>query len=148
LNTSGVITHRIVRWCTILDLHGYLVELPVSVEEQPDQFVLRARRPIPYGDPTVVLDIGELWSPRVELHGLGLEADNCYLLRASWNAQIGGRGPEHTERLDVDHSKPRHLIVHRHPYSQAGDVREPSAPLMAPEHWLQEVEQIVSRLAY
>lgn len=43
----------------------------------------------------------------------------------------------------MDRSKPRSLIIHRHPYGQANEIREPARRLAAPERWLQEVEEIV-----
>ena len=62
---------------------------------------------------------------------------------SSWNAQIDGERAEDAERLDVDRSKPRPLMIHRHPYAQPNEVREPAQHLAAPERWLQEVEEIV-----
>jgi hypothetical protein len=35
------------------------------------------------------------------------------------------------------------MTIHRHPYVQPNEVREPARHLAAPERWLQEVEEIV-----
>jgi hypothetical protein len=81
--------------------------------------------------------------PGLDPDGLRVEAEGCHLQGSSWNAQVDGERPEDAERLDVDRSKPRRLIIHRHPYGQPNEVREPAQPLAAPERWLQEVEEIV-----
>ncbi|MGP0101440.1 MAG: hypothetical protein ACLPUT_07460 [Solirubrobacteraceae bacterium] len=109
------------------------------------EFAIRARRPAPYGDPRVVLDVRELWLPGPDPDDLGLEAEGCYTQRSSWNAQIDGERPEDSDRLDVDRSKPAGAMIHRHPYEQPNDVREPASHLAAPERWLQEVEEIVHK---
>jgi hypothetical protein len=81
--------------------------------------------------------------PGTDPDGLGLEDEGCHLQGSSWNAQINGERPEDAERLDVDRSKPRRLIIHRHPYGRSNEVREPARQIAAPERWLQEVEEIV-----
>jgi len=106
---------------------------------------LRARRPVLYGDPGVLLDVRELWLPGPDPDGLRLEAEGCHMQASSWNAQIDGERPEDAERLDVDRSKPRRLVIHRHSYGQPNEIREPAQRLAAPERWLQEVEEIVFR---
>jgi len=91
------------------------------------------------------------WGNVIDLHGypgsdpdgLRLETEGCYMHGSSWNAQIDGEQPEDAERLDVDRSKPRRLMIHRHPYGYCNDVREPAEHLAAPERWFQEVEEIV-----
>jgi hypothetical protein len=141
-NTWVLLTNRIVRWCRALDLHGYVVETPVRINARLEEVVLRSRRPAPYGDPTVLFDVRELWHPGKDPDELSLEAEGHYMQGASWNAQIDGNRPKNAERLDVDRSKSRSLIVHRHPYGQPNHVREPSR-LLSPERWLQDIEEIV-----
>ena len=141
-NTLVLLTNRIVRWCRALDLYGYAVETPVRVNARLEELVLRAHRPALYGDPTVLLDIGELWHPGEDPHEMSLEAEGHHLRGASWNAQIGGDRPEDAERLDVDRSKARLLIVHRHPYGKPNAVRRPSL-FPSPERWLQDVEEML-----
>lgn len=138
-----LLTNRIVRWGRVIDLHGYLVEAPDRAITQLGEFALRARRPALYGDPSVLLDVRELWLPGPDPDGLRLEAEGCHMRGGSWNAQVDGERPEDAERLDVDRSKPRRLIIHNHPYGQPNAVREPAQRLTAPERWLQEVEEIV-----
>jgi hypothetical protein len=133
----------VVRWGRVIDLHGYLVEPAGRAMTQLGELTLRARRPASYGDPNVLLDVRELWLPGSDPDGLGLEAEGCYLLGGSWNAQIDGERPEDAERLDVDRSKPRGLMIHNHPYGRPNQAREPAPRLAAPERWLQEVEEIV-----
>ena len=143
MSVQSLLTNRIVRWCRVIDLHGYLVEAPDRAMTQLGEFALRARRPALYGDPNVLLDVRELWLPGPDPDGLRQEAEGCHLQGSSWNAQVDGERPEDAERLDVDRSKPRSLIIHRHPYGQANEIREPARRLAAPERWLQEVEEIV-----
>jgi hypothetical protein len=143
MSVQSLLTNRIVRWGRVIDLHGYLVEPAGHAMGQFGEFALRARRPAPYGDPSVLLDVRELWLPGPDPDGLRQEAEGCHLQGSSWNAQIDGERPEDAERLDVDRSKPRRLIIHRHPYGQPNEVREPARRLAAPERWLQEVEEIV-----
>ena len=143
MNVHSLLTNRIVRWGRVVDLHGYLVEPADHAMAQFGEFALRARRPVLYGDPRVLLDVRELWLPGPDPDGLRLEAEGCHLQGSSWNAQVDGERPEDAERLDVDRSKPCRLIIHRHPYGQANEVREPAQYLAAPERWLQEVEEIV-----
>jgi hypothetical protein len=139
----SLLTNRIVRWGRVIDLHGYLVETADHAMGQFGEFALRARRPAFYGGPSVLLDVRELWLPGPDPDGLGLEEEGCYIQGSSWNAQVDGERPEDAERLDVDRSKPRRLIIHRHPYGQPNEVREPAQQLAASERWLQEVEEIV-----
>lgn len=141
-NTLVFLTNRIVRWCRALDLYGYIVETPVRINVQLEEVVLRARRPALYGDPTVLLDVRELWHPGKDHDDLSLDAEGHYIRGASYNAQIEGDQPENAERLDVDRSKSRSLIVHRHPYGQPNSVREPTR-FLSPERWLQDIEEIV-----
>lgn len=143
MTIHSLLTNRVARWCRVIDLHGYLMEQPSRATMQLGEFALRARRPAPYGDPTVLLDVHELWLPRPDPDGLELEAEGCYMHGCSWNAQIDGERPEDAERLDVDRAKPRDLMIHRHPYAQPNEAREPARHLAAPERWLQEVEEIV-----
>ena len=143
MSVQSLLTDRIARWGGVIDLHGYLVEPVDRAMTQLGEIALRARRPALYGDPGVLLDIRELWLPGPDPDGLRLEAEGCHLQGSSWNAQVDGERPEDAERLDVDRSKPGSLIIHRHPYGQANEVREPAQHLAAPERWLQEVEEIV-----
>lgn len=143
MTIHSLLTNRIVRWGRVVDLHGYLLEPVDRAMTQLGEIALRARRPALYGDPGVVLDIRELWLPRPDPDGLRLEAQGCHMQGGSWNAQIDGKRPEDAERLDVDRSKPRDLIVHRHPYGQPNKVREPAQRITSPERWFQEVEEIV-----
>jgi hypothetical protein len=143
VTVHSLLTNRIVRWGGVIDLHGYLVEPPDRAMTQLGEFALRARRPARYGDPNVLLDVREVWLPGPDPDGLGLKAEGCYMRGSSWNAQVDGERPEDAERLDVDRSKPRRLIIHSHPYGQPNEVREPAQHLAAPERWLQEVEEIV-----
>jgi hypothetical protein len=115
MTIHSLLTNRIVRWGRVIDLHGYLVESPSRDMGQLGELALRARRPALYGDPSVLLDVRELWLPGSDPDGLQLEAEGCYMHGSSWNAQIDGERPEDAERLDVDRSKPRRLIIHRHP---------------------------------
>jgi hypothetical protein len=142
-----LLTNRIVRWCRALDLYGYAVETPVRLNARLEELVLRAYRPVLYVDPTAVIDVGELWHPGEDPDELSLEAEGHYLQGASWNAQIGGERSEHAERLDVDRSKARALIVHRHPHGQPNVVRRTSL-FPSPERWLQDVEEIVFERHY
>jgi len=143
MTIHSLLTNRAARWGRVIDLHGYLVEQPDRAMTQLGECALRARRPDPYGDPAVLLDVHELWLPGPDPDGLELEAEGCYMQGSSWNAQIDGERAEDAERLDVDRSKPRRLTIHRHPYEQPNEVREPAQHLAAPECWLQEVEEIV-----
>lgn len=143
MTIHSLLTNRIVRWGRVIDLHGYLVEAPGRAMGQLGECALRARRPTTYGDPSVLLDVHELWLPGPDPDGLRLEAEGCYMQASSWNAQIDGQRPEDAERLDVDRSKPRRLIIHRHPHGQPNEIREPAQRLAAPERWLQEIEEIV-----
>jgi len=141
-NISVLLTNRVVRWCRALDLYGYIVEMPIRFNTQSQGLALRARRPTLYGDPTVLLDIVELWHAGNDPDGLGLESESCHLQGASWNAQVGGDRPEDSERLDIDRSKADQVIVHRHPYGRPNAVRRPSA-FPSLERWLQSVEELV-----
>jgi len=143
MTVRSLLTHRIVRWSDVFELHGYLVEHPVSTAMRLGELSLRARRPAPYGDLSAVLDVRELWAPGLDPDGLGLEAEGCYMHGGSWNAQIGGGRPEDAERLDVDRSKQRDLMIHRHPHEQPNDVRERLRVLPAPERWVYEIEEII-----
>ena len=145
MTIHSLLTNRIVRWGRVIDLHGYLVEPADHAMGLFGEFALRARRPALYGDPSVLLDVRELWLPGPDPDGLRQEAEDCHLRGSSWNAQIDGERPEDAERLDVDRSKPRRLIIHRHPHGQPNEVREAARRLAAPERWLQEVEEIVYR---
>jgi hypothetical protein len=147
MNVSVLLTNRVVRWCRVLDLYGYEVNMPIQVHTRQRELVLRAHRPTLHGDPTVLVDVSELWSPGKDPHALGLKDKGCYLQGASWNAQIGGNRPEDAERLDVDRSKSRQLVVHRHPYGRPNAVRQPS-PFPSPERWLQDVEEIIFKHYY
>lgn len=142
---ATLLTHRAVRWTGIFELHGYLVEQPQRVAAQLGEFSLRARRPAPYGEVSVVLDIYELWVPGHDPDGLRLEAEGCHLYGGSWNAQIGGGRPEDAERLDVDRAKQRELLIHRHPFGLPNEVRERVPVLPAPERWVLEIEELVFR---
>ncbi len=141
-NALVLLTNRIVRWCRVLDLYGYVVETPVHLSPRLEQLALRAHRPTLYGDPSVLCDISELWHPGKDPDELGLEVEGHYLQGGSWNAQIGGDRPEDAERLDVDRSKSGSLIVHRHPHGQLGAVREPIR-FPPPERWLHDIEELV-----
>lgn len=143
MSVRSVLGNRIARWSRVLDLHGYLLETAGRATTQPGELALRARRPDLYGDPHVLLDIRELWLGGPDPDGLRLENQGCHMQRISWNAQIDGEQPEDAERLDVDRSKPRHLMIHRHPHGQPNHVREPAPLLTSPERWLAEVEEIV-----
>jgi hypothetical protein len=144
MNVQRLHTNRIVRWSRVIDFHGYLLEAPPDrAITQLGEIALRARRPALYGAPNVLLDVRELWLPGPDPDGLRLEDEGCHIQGSSWNAQIDGERPEDAERLDVDRSKPRRLIIHSHPYGQPNEVREPAQRMTAPERWLQEVEEIV-----
>jgi hypothetical protein len=139
----SLLTTRAARWSRVIDLHGYVLDQPDRALTKLGQIALRARRPAPYGDPNVVLDVRELWLPGSDPDDLGLEAEGCHMHGSSWNAQVDGNLPEDAERLDVDRSKPGRLMIHRHPYGEPNEVRVPAKHLAAPERWVQEVEEIV-----
>jgi hypothetical protein len=145
MTVRSLLTHRTVHWIGVFELHGYLVERPERVAAQLGELSLRARRPAPYGEVSAVLDVYELWVAGPDPDGLRLEAEGCYLYGGSWNAQIGGARPEDAERLDVDRAKQRDLLIHRHPFGQPNEVREPARVLPAPERWVREIEEIVFR---
>ncbi len=137
-------TRRAALWVGVFELHGYLVEQRGRAELL-GELSLRARRPAPHGEVSAVLDVHELWVPGPDPDGLRLEAEGCHLYGGSWNAQLGGGRPEDAERLDVDRTKPRELLLHRHPFGFPNGVREPVPVLPAPDRWVLEIEELVFR---
>lgn len=88
----------------------------------------------------MVIDIVELWLSGADPDGLKLVMHGCHLFAAGWHAQIA-QDESGAERLDVDRAKSRRLMIHRHPFGRPNDVREPDAPLLAPEAWMVRVEE-------
>ncbi len=41
-------------------------------------------------------------------------------------------------------AKTENLIIHNHPYGSPNETRESMPKLLAPEAWLQEIEQLIS----
>lgn len=147
MTIDSVLRERVARWSDELDGYGYALAPPGRMATQLGELVVSARRPTTYAGPSAKLEVRELWLPGADPDGLGLEAHGCYLLVASWHAQIFETGDIGAERLDVDRRKPAELVVHRHPLGEPNARREPAATLSAPEAWIERVEAIILSLA-
>ena len=90
-----------------------------------------------------MIDVAELWAAGDDPDGLGTEEEGCYLRAASWHAQIEAPGDTGAERLDLDRTKPRALMIHRHPFGEPNAVRRPAAGLLVPARWLEHVEGLI-----
>jgi hypothetical protein len=95
---------------------------------------------------TVKVDVVEVWREGADPEGdWRLELDGCHLEVCSWHAQVGtGTGAAGAERLDVvaveDEAHPR---IHRHPYGQHNEVREPTG-MAVPDGWLNHLSRILN----
>jgi hypothetical protein len=143
MTLESVLRERVARWVDELDAYGYVLEPPGRVAVSLAEIAVAARRPTTYGGPAAKIEVHELWLPGADPDGLALEGHGCHLHMASWHAQILEGGATGAERLDVDRRKPRELMVHRHPFGEPNERREPAAPLIAPERWVEHVEALI-----
>jgi hypothetical protein len=143
MTVESVLRERAARWTDELDAYGYVLEPPGPAVTSLAEMAVAARRPTTYGGPPAKIEVHELWLQGDDPDGLGLEAHGCHLRMASWHAQILDEGATGAERFDVDRRKPPELFVHRHPLGELNERREPAAPLMAPERWIEHVEGLI-----
>jgi len=132
-------------WHLLCEDFGYQEQAPGRSPRSRNEFVLRAVRPDFASVQPVTVEIRETWRNGTDFE-LGIDLHGCFLLAASWHAQIvAGQGDEGSERLDVDRTKSPDLRVHRHPLGEPNRIREPAAPLKHPDAWVQYVEQLVAK---
>jgi hypothetical protein len=141
MTVASALDDRYALWVSELDAWGYELEEPPR-PPPVNGILVRARRPASFGAPAVVIDIAETWDEGTDPHRLGITNHGCFLAGAAWHAQFPPSGDLGAERLDIDRTKERRLIVHRHPLGEANDVREP-ARWQRPEAWLSEIERLV-----
>jgi len=141
MSVDSVLDDRYALWANELSDWGYEVE-EHPWPAPPNGFLIRARRPETYGDPAVLIDIAETWEEGQDPDGLRMTNRGCFLVAASWHAQFPLNGDVGAERLDVDRTKPRDLLIHRHPLGETNEVRE-RAQRQRPETWLGHVENLV-----
>jgi hypothetical protein len=146
MSIASVLDDRYALWFGLLVNDFGYDEAPLSrPPRSSSELAIRAIRPRSGQVEAVVLDIREGWvlgSDSV----LGIEDDDCMLEVSSWNAQVMADSGDGTgaERLDVDRRKPKSLWVHRHPFGEVNDRREPAAPLRHPAAWLEHVEIVIA----
>jgi hypothetical protein len=131
-------------WRLLCEDFGYWEEAPGRSPRSRNEFVLRTMRP--GFDPVqpVVVEVRETWQMGPDLE-LGIELHGCFLLTASWHAQIvANQGDGGSERLDVDRTKSTDLWVHRHLLGEPNEVRQRAAPLKHPNAWVQHIERLIA----
>lgn len=143
LTLGSILDTRYAVWIERLFDHGYDASLtPIHAFSPATTISIRARRLVTFGAPQVTISIVETWAAGPDPR-LGLDAQGCHLLQASWHAQIDPtQGGASGERFEVDRVAHPDLPLHRHPFGQANDVRWPEPILLAPEQWLQQVEDV------
>lgn len=140
MTAASVLDHRHVLWVERLFDHGYDSSVPPAYPFDPmTTIAIRARRLEAYGAPRVTIDVVEVWLPGDDPE-LGLESQGCFLLAASWHAQVGS-GAIGAERFEVDRFLHADQPMHRHPLGEPNEVRVDEPELLAPEQWIQRVEQ-------
>ena len=143
MSRGSALRNRSALWHDVLDSFGYgFVEPPRGTEGVSD-LSIRAVRPVDYIGPSGVIDVFEAWAVGEDPDGLGLTDDDCHLHAASWHAQIAPTGDIGAERLDLQRTKPRPLLVHRHPFGEPNGVRLPDASLLVPARWVEHVEEVI-----
>ena len=142
MSIASALRSRSALWHDVLDAFGYEPADPRPGAGAAELRV-RAVRPVIYGGPAAVIDVAELWAAGDDPDGLGTEEEGCHLRAASWHAQIKAPGDTGAERLDLDRTKPRALMIHRHPFGEPNAVRRPAAGLLVPARWLEHVEGLI-----
>lgn len=146
MSLRTALTHRFAHWYEQLDMHGHLVnQTEDHINVQRGALEISATRAVEHGGPSVAIYISEIWVPGFDPCSLAPAPDGCHIDHSSWHAQIGGDDEAHAERIDIDRSKPRVLIRHRHPHGQPNAWREPTT-INTPEAWMHHVEKLISTL--
>jgi hypothetical protein len=141
MSVDSVLDDRYAMWVDELDAWGYEIEEPPRPAPLSG-ILIRGRRPESFGLPCVVIDIAETWQAGADPDGLRITNRGCFLLGASWHAQFPTSGDAGAERLDVDRTKSRTLMVHRHPLGESNEVRE-SVRWQRPGAWLERIELLI-----
>ncbi|MGC9222021.1 MAG: hypothetical protein ACP5H2_11855 [Solirubrobacteraceae bacterium] len=145
MSIESVLADRYRLWFRLLcEDFGYEEQPPRQGPRSRNELVLRAVRPGFAPVEPVSVEIREAWQLGRDPE-LGTDAQGCFLVSASWHAQIVGRqGDEGGERLDVDRTHRRELWIRRHPLGEPNDVRLPASRLKHPNAWLQHLEEVIA----
>src|SRR4051794_34243585 len=143
MTVSSALSDRAALWGDLLGDYGYGPGVPSRPPLSTNELVVVAKRPGYEPVEPVLVEIRETWQDGPDPQELGLVQHGCHLRISSWHAQIAN-GETGAERLDVDRRKPSHLIIHRHPLGAVNGVREPAAPLIHPDKWVEHIEHLIA----
>ncbi len=147
MTAASAASDRLTAWEAAFELYGYE---PEEIRDLTTGFeIVHATRPATHGDPTIVVDVDELWLPDPDpLQGSANRSyQAAFLSKGSAHAQIEP-GDIGADRIDVgDPSKPPSLTIHRHPFGQPNHVRVPLSAIPVPAQWVHELEEIAADLA-
>jgi hypothetical protein len=152
VSIDGVVDQRAGEWGRVLSDWGLELEDPPRPSRQPNQLSIFARTSDDSGPLGFSLTISELWVAGSDPDGLnGTSLSRCHIRQSSWHVQFHETKWTSTdlagERLDLDRSKPRSLIIHRHPLGQANGTREQVSSFPAPAAWLGHVFELWARIS-
>jgi hypothetical protein len=154
MTLASIVRTRLTLWRQACDAWGLEIDPPFTRETlsrvSPGWVAFRAH--LVGGSnaagETVSLTVIELWQAGGDPHGdRRLEHEGCSAAILSWHLQvIDEAGPRGAERLDVvETPDPTHPRIHRHPYGQPNETREPS-DLPPPDAWLHRVDSSLGGL--
>lgn len=138
MTVATALAHRVAQWCDLLDQHGYDLVYAEAILSVGALRICAKRRAL-HGGPAVTIYILEVLVAGFDPQRLAPIVDGFHIRRSSWHAQIGGPRDVDAERLDLDRSKPPHLVRHRHPHGHPNTRREPTTK-STPAAWLAHVE--------
>lgn len=143
---------RLVSWIRACDVWGFEIHPPFSSATlgglAPGEVQFRATRKATVAGEhvEVSLDVEEAWLPSDHPDGdWRLNDEGCHAGAVKWHLQVGtGTDDKHknAERLEVAQEDATHPRIHRHPYGERNDVREP-AEFPVPEGWLSQVNAVL-----
>jgi hypothetical protein len=151
MSLDSIVSTRLFLWSAACEAWDFEIDPPFTAETPgervPGEVLFRAARSavIDGESMEVSLTVAESW---VESEHPGrdrrLEAEGCHLVAMSWHVQVGDdTGDRGAERFDVGEEDLVHPRIHRHPFGETNDRREP-AELPPPDAGLHHVNDVLS----
>ncbi len=144
MSLETLLQERFAAWVNTLAAYGYEREAANRIPGAGG-FELRMRRSALLGAPEVIIKVSETWAIGPDPDGLGIDANGCHLVAATWQAVIS-QDPERRgeERLDLDRHDAYGNPLHRHPFGETNDVHTPASWPVPVGLWAYRVEQGVA----
>jgi len=151
VSQHSIINTRLFLWINACEAWGFDEIVPLFderglAERAPGEVSFCASRDavIDGRSVRVTLSVSEAWLPGDDPEGdHRLRAEGCHVPRLNWHLQVGAiAGDRGAERLDVGPEDDKHPRIHRHPYGQPNEIREPTE-LPPPDAWLHHANQVL-----